>query len=325
MSGDFVPGRPDRDEPEPTIDARVPDAIEPITAYRVWRTDSYGRLRSFNHHGAWVPSRWTVARCARDGGAAPLEGCTCGLYAAKELEDVLALAETLGETTAVVGRVELAGKVIEHDHGYRAELARVRDILPIEGQRARIEHIARRFGVPIGEEIPASSIRAVRPRRPASSECFDRAFDPHGAEAAFIRDAEGRRVPPMAHPGHRPHHPQQPCRWDRPVPLVGLAPPSGPRRHDHRDRGMDLRTPVDGASILETTSQFRLGTREQAAVAAPRHPARASKVEHDQGRKGLSLELESASSSSPFHAGPPYISDEPSHSCLTLGGCHGDW
>jgi hypothetical protein len=171
MSGDFVPGRPDRDEPEPTIDARVPDAIEPITAYRVWRTDSYGRLRSFNHHGAWVPSRWTVARCARDGGAAPLEGCTCGLYAAKELEDVLALAETLGETTAVVGRVELAGKVIEHDHGYRAELARVRDILPIEGQRARIEHIARRFGVPIGYRRPRSGpcAREGRPRPSAST------------------------------------------------------------------------------------------------------------------------------------------------------------
>jgi hypothetical protein len=58
----------------------------------------------------------------------------------------------------IAGRVHRAGKVVEHDHGYRAELARVQEILPIERQRARTEPVARRFGVPIGEEIPASSI-----------------------------------------------------------------------------------------------------------------------------------------------------------------------
>jgi hypothetical protein len=87
------------------------------------------------------------------------------LYAAKELDDVLVLAETIGTATAIVGRVELAGKVIEHDRGYRAELARVAEILPIEGQRARNEPVAHLFGVPIGEEIPASSVSIRRPSR----------------------------------------------------------------------------------------------------------------------------------------------------------------
>jgi hypothetical protein len=81
------------------------------------------------------------------------------LYATKELDDVLVLAGTIGTATAIVGRVELAGKVIEHDRGYRAGLARVAEILPIEGQRVRNEAVAHRFGVPIGKEIPASSIR----------------------------------------------------------------------------------------------------------------------------------------------------------------------
>jgi hypothetical protein len=161
VTGDVARESPDRREAEMATHMRIPDAIQPITAYRAWRTDSYGRLRSFNHPGGWITGGWTVARCRRECRVAPREGCTCGLYATKELDDVLVLAESIGTATAIVGIVELAGKVIEHDRGYRAGLGRVAEILPIEGQRARNEAVAHRFGVPIGEEIPGSSIRTA--------------------------------------------------------------------------------------------------------------------------------------------------------------------
>src|SRR5205823_7564114 len=99
----------------------------------------------------------------------PHEGCTCGLYAAKELGPVLPLARMLltsatggvvSPTTAIVGKVQLAGKVIEHEHGYRAERARIAEILPIEERRGWSEAVGTRFHVPIGQEIPASRLPA---------------------------------------------------------------------------------------------------------------------------------------------------------------------
>jgi hypothetical protein len=146
---------------------RIPDAIEPITAYRMWIATADGVLYSPTDAGAWAPNTWTTALCRFREHAAPHERCTCGLYAAKDLRFVLA---ALGHgrfspprldtqpTTFVVARVHLAGKVIEHDHGYRAERARVAQILPIEGRRDWAEVVATKYGAEIAEEVvPASA------------------------------------------------------------------------------------------------------------------------------------------------------------------------
>jgi hypothetical protein len=186
VSGDVVPERPDRDEAEPANDAQVPDGIEPITAYRLWQVAPDGNLRSLFGELTWLPGAWMAAHCDRSGHSAPHEGCTCGLYATRGLDDVLALAGTIETADAVVGRVELSGKVIEHDHGYRAELARVTEILPIEGQRARIGPVIRRYGVPIGEEIPASLFRTVQREGPRS-----RAPTGHSARTATTTRPSG--------------------------------------------------------------------------------------------------------------------------------------
>jgi hypothetical protein len=163
------PDRPLRHDPL-GFDDRIPDAIEPITAFRVWRADLFMRLHSLNNEVQWQPDEWTVARCPWTGHRAPHEGCTCGLYAAKNFELAMAIAAGVltttspGDsmpTTAIVGRVQLAGKVIEHARGYRAEHARVVEILPIEGRSRLTESVASRFGVPVGEEIPTSSLEAI--------------------------------------------------------------------------------------------------------------------------------------------------------------------
>jgi hypothetical protein len=143
----------------------VPDGIDPITAFRAWRVDSDLRLHSPNVETEWVPGEWLVAKCERTGHTAPSEGCSCGVYAAKDIQIVLRLAAVvpllanrLHDGVAVIGRVWLAGKVIEHDDGYRAQCARVSQILPVSGSRQQAEDVATRFGVPLGEEIPAEAI-----------------------------------------------------------------------------------------------------------------------------------------------------------------------
>jgi hypothetical protein len=166
------PGPPLRRDPL-GFDDRIPDAIEPITAFRVWRADLFMRLHSLNNEVQWQPDEWTVARCPWTGHTAPHEGCTCGLYAAKSFELAMAIAagvltttspEDSMPTTAIVGRVQLAGKVIEHAQGYRAEHARVVEILPIEGRGRLTESVATRFGVTVGEAIPAASLEAIMRR-----------------------------------------------------------------------------------------------------------------------------------------------------------------
>jgi hypothetical protein len=162
---------PLRQEPEGEL--RVPDAVEPITAFRVWRADLFLRLHSLNDEVQWQPGEWTVARCPWTPHHAPHERCTCGLYAAKHFDLAMALAavvlistspEDSMPTTAIVGRVQLAGKVIEHAQGYRAEHARVLEVLPIEGRGRLTESVAARFGVSVGEEIPAASVEAIMRR-----------------------------------------------------------------------------------------------------------------------------------------------------------------
>jgi hypothetical protein len=154
-------------------DDRTPDAIEPITAFRVWRADLHLRLLSLNNHVQWQPDQWMVAECLRMAHAAPHEGCVCGLYAAKHFDQAMAIAagvltttspQDSMPTTAIVGRVHLAGKVIEHAQGYRAERARVVEVFPIQGRSRLTASIASKFGVPVGDQIPSRSIEAIMRR-----------------------------------------------------------------------------------------------------------------------------------------------------------------
>jgi hypothetical protein len=111
------------------IATRVPDAIEPIRAWRVWRssTEADGSLvlQSLTHAGGstrWPPGETLQAGCAVKAHQAPNSACTCGIYAHKTRE--AAIAQAAGAPGAVVGEVELWGAVVEHEHGYRAQWAR---------------------------------------------------------------------------------------------------------------------------------------------------------------------------------------------------------
>jgi hypothetical protein len=147
----------------------VPDGIEPIVAYRAWCVESEevgGLLGSVAKKASpWVPRRWTQARCFRTEGIhqAPMEGCTCGLYAMTDLQEVTdELGAILwaspskapeGLWPLMLGKVQLAGKVIEHDRGYRAQSARVLAFLPAPGQEAMAERLSAVYAVPVSTEL----------------------------------------------------------------------------------------------------------------------------------------------------------------------------
>ena len=110
----------------------IPDYISPIVGYRVWRWNATG-LTSLNGE-PWLPGRPLAAGCryaARGtivGRAKTVHGahelphadCTCGVYAARNLEH---LRQFGYDGCGIHGEVYLWGTVVEHKLGWRAQFA----------------------------------------------------------------------------------------------------------------------------------------------------------------------------------------------------------
>ena len=143
-----------------------------------------------------------TASCALVGSSThevPSEDCSCGFYSLKELDHAVALAAPFrfmpipGRKVdqVVLGRILLSGKVIEHDFGYRAERARIAELIPVHGSERSVMVLADRLGVGMGSAVEPNSrreallytLRAPRrpPARPATASP-----DPMGSLAAGI-------------------------------------------------------------------------------------------------------------------------------------------
>lgn len=181
----------------------VPDGITPLTGYRLWKVQEHeGEIVlhpvSFGSDDwAGAPQGWVSSRCPGfsevwvspsgelqwpDPHRAPDETCTCGFYAMKELtpELVLWAASSQGEIPGsadrmILGRVELAGKVIEHALGYRAERARIVELIPIWGEEIQIRRLAERIGVPTSRPVD----------RCVAMELYPQLRPTHGSAAAM--------------------------------------------------------------------------------------------------------------------------------------------
>ena len=111
---------------------KVPDYFFPLVAYRAWQWDAHG-LRSLNGE-QWVAGRPLAAACrasnvARQVGrvravhgahGAPQMDCTCGVYAAKNLDH---LRQSGYDKYGVYGEVYLWGSLVECAFGWRAQFA----------------------------------------------------------------------------------------------------------------------------------------------------------------------------------------------------------
>lgn len=177
---------------------RVPDAIEPLTGYRMWHFARRGRrfeLHSLTcacpRHCPWpdAGSDWVVATCAEAGRwphRAPDERCTCGVYAMASLRRLLErMTPAWGQYDgSVIGRVDLAGKVIEHTDGFRAERARIAEILPLEGQTGVAMRLANHLGVQCSPVVCESDLLSPREREAL-------AMVSSGSTSAEIANAQG--------------------------------------------------------------------------------------------------------------------------------------
>jgi hypothetical protein len=161
---------------------RIPDGIDPIVGYRAWYYE-IGKREARLHPitqgsgvgprvGAWDGASWgwVTAMCSLVGPAswhvAPAEDCTCGFYAMRELLPLVQDAARLHvwrhlglgcASGVVMGRVELAGTVIEHEFGYRAERARIVELIPFRGTERSVMILAARLGLQVSEPVDMPS------------------------------------------------------------------------------------------------------------------------------------------------------------------------
>jgi hypothetical protein len=110
---------------------------------------------------------------------APLETCTCGFYAVKELfiltdivpgtlgfsrRAVLGVTELFSRRDivpgirdhsagVVLGKVQLAGKIVEHEYGYRAERARIVELIPIRGTERDVRKLGSQLRLKVADPI----------------------------------------------------------------------------------------------------------------------------------------------------------------------------
>ena len=177
------------DGPSPS----VPDGITPLIGYRLWRViEERGEivLSPLNFESRdWVGATtgWVSSACggselwispegeleSPDRHRAPGEECACGFYAMKQLTPEMLLgassrhAHRVGSRSDerfVLGRVQLAGKIVEHELGYRAERARIVELIPIRGSEPEIQAIATRLGVGVGRAIIVPGAPDLRER-----------------------------------------------------------------------------------------------------------------------------------------------------------------
>jgi DNA-binding CsgD family transcriptional regulator len=146
----------------------IPDAIEPLSGYRLWAYEINGRLGSLHSMTCrgrpacpWVgrEREWVTAGCklrADPWHVTPSQDCSCGIYAVPAVRDVFGYGDAFesGDGTGyVMGRVELAGRIVVHDFGYRAGKARIVELVPVEGCTRDVRRLANRLGLPIAPAV----------------------------------------------------------------------------------------------------------------------------------------------------------------------------
>lgn len=106
---------------------------EPIVGWRQWKFMYPHFLANLGNDTIYVPREKIEARCEQEDHSehqAPHLTCTCGIYAYKEKPRLLGeiritygrpLAPPVSGLRLVYGEINLWGKVIEHEDGYRAQ------------------------------------------------------------------------------------------------------------------------------------------------------------------------------------------------------------
>lgn len=129
------------------VKPRVPDMVHVITGWRGWGLSTNGRLQALGQSHVWPAKEALVAECATRGvHIAPSFSCSCGIWAFKDLERLIAAIGSGYNAIKVLGSVSLWGRVIETENGYRAQYAYPSELWLLDDS---LEELGLLYDVPI--------------------------------------------------------------------------------------------------------------------------------------------------------------------------------
>jgi hypothetical protein len=175
---------------------------EPIVGWRQWNFMYPHFLANLGNDTIYVPREKIEARCGQEDHSeqqAPHLPCTCGIYAYKEKPRLLGeIRNTYGRPLAsvlhhrvppvpglrlVYGEINLWGKVIEHEDGYRAQFGYPKRLWCTPAIEPLAGWIGYVYGVPCevmpsgdGEEIKVQS--TIIPKYPCGERYYHVGFCP---------------------------------------------------------------------------------------------------------------------------------------------------
>lgn len=173
---------------------------EPIVGWRQWNFMYPHFLANLGNDTIYVPREKIEARCEPEDHSeqqAPHLTCTCGIYAYKEKPRLLGeiritygrplptrpLAPPLSGLRLVYGEINLWGKVIEHEDGYRAQFGYPKRLWCTPAIEPLAGWIGYVYGVPCevmpsgdGEEIKVKS--TIIPTYPCGERYYHIGFCP---------------------------------------------------------------------------------------------------------------------------------------------------
>lgn len=124
---------------------RIPDVTHTLVAWRGWAVDN-GGLEALGSDARWIPKQLQHAVCRHYNHEAPAWDCSCGYWSFKGRESALQAMSRYEEDIAVIGTVEIWGRVIECENGWRSEFAYPKELwLLQEG----LESLSWTYGVPV--------------------------------------------------------------------------------------------------------------------------------------------------------------------------------
>lgn len=147
------------------ITRRVPDYTHVLTGWRGWRvTEDNGewRLQALGQSQIWNPREILTAKCTNGGSGlsqllgsstssksshpAPAWDCKCGVWAFRDIDLCVKAIGTEYASVKVIGSVSLWGKVIETEHGWRAQYAYPSELWLLDNS---LEELGLIYDVPI--------------------------------------------------------------------------------------------------------------------------------------------------------------------------------
>jgi hypothetical protein len=133
---------------------RMPDVAAPLLGFRSWKWDGAHRLlvSPASEGTVWLPGKDLRAECRHSRGKGhevPDEQCSCGIYAATDIER----AAPYTGAGHVFGLVWGFGRTVPGDNGFRAAYGRVAAVLAVVREvsldRMQLKRVAKAYSVPL--------------------------------------------------------------------------------------------------------------------------------------------------------------------------------